>query len=110
MLQYVSSGVYFARIKIRGKIFRQSLETDVWSDAQLRLVDFLKEKQTVQDADDEHKVAFSTATELYRKRVETDLSMKRRSKGYRSQCIQKIESSWPGIGAGWDTRTAGRWR
>ena len=97
LLQYVSSGVYFARIKIRGKIFRQSLETDVWSDAQLRLVDFLKEKQTVREACDEHKVPFSTATELYETRVQNDHSMKKRSKGYRSLCIRKIESSWPGV-------------
>jgi hypothetical protein len=40
LLQYVSSGVYFARIKIRGKTIRQSLETSVWSDAQLKLVDW----------------------------------------------------------------------
>jgi len=97
LLQYVSSGAYFARIKIRGKIFRQSLETDVWSDAQLRLVDFLKEKQTIREAGNEQKVPFSTATELYKKRVENDHSMKKRSKGYRFLCIRKIESSWPGI-------------
>jgi hypothetical protein len=28
LLQYFSSGAYFARIKIRGKIIRQSLEID----------------------------------------------------------------------------------
>ena len=97
LLQYVSSGAYFARIKVRGKIIRQSLETDVWSNAQLKLVDFLKEKQTVKEVSDEHKVSFSTATELYKKRVENDHSMKKRSKGYRFLCIRKINSSWPGI-------------
>lgn len=97
LLQYVSSGVYFARIKIRGKIFRESLETEVWSDAQLKLVDFLKEKQTVKDAAEEHKVSFATATDLYKKQVENDLAMKKRSKGYRFLCVRKIESSWPGV-------------
>jgi hypothetical protein len=97
LLQYISSGAYFARIKVRGKIIRQSLETDVWSNAQLKLVDFLKEKQTVKEVSDEHKVSFSTATELYKKRVENDHSMKKRSKGYRFLCIRKINSSWPGI-------------
>lgn len=97
LLQYVSSGVYFARTKIRGKIFRQSLETDVWSNAQLKLVDFLKEKQTVRETSEENNVSFGAATDLYKKRVENDLSMKKRSKGYRFLCIRKIESSWPGV-------------
>jgi hypothetical protein len=97
LLQYVSSGAYFARIKVRGKIFRQSLETDVWSDAQLKLVDFLKEKQTIREASDERKVSFAAATELYKKRVQDDHSMKKRSRGYRFLCIRKIESTWPGV-------------
>jgi len=97
LLQYVSSGTYFARIKIGGKIIRESLETDVWSVAQVKLVDFLKEKQTIGETNEEQKVSFGTATELYKKRVVNDHSMKTRSKGYRFLCIQKIESSWPGI-------------
>jgi integrase len=93
----VSSGTYFARIKIRGKIIRESLGTEIWSDAQLKLVDFLKEKQSAKDASEEHKVSFGAAAELFKKRVENDHSMKKRSKGYRFLCIRKIESSWPGI-------------
>ena len=31
LLQYVSSGQYFGRIKINGKVIRQTLETDVWT-------------------------------------------------------------------------------
>jgi len=97
LLQYVSSGTYFARIKIRGKIIRESLGTEIWSDAQLKLVDFLKEMQSAKDASEEHKVSFGAAAELFKKRVENDHSMKKRSKGYRFLCIRKIESSWPGI-------------
>jgi hypothetical protein len=44
LLQYVSSGTYFARIKIKGKLIRESLETTVGTIAQLKLVDFLKDK------------------------------------------------------------------
>lgn len=97
LLQYVSSGTYFARIKIRGKIIRESLETDVWSTAQLRLVDFLKAKQGGSQIDAIQKVSFSEAAELYRTRVENDSAMKERSKGYRYQCIRKIEATWPGL-------------
>jgi len=52
LLEYVSSGTYFARIKIKGKLIRQSLETTVWTITQLKLVDFFKD-----------------AVELFKKRV-----------------------------------------
>lgn len=97
LLQYVSSGTYYARIKIRGKISRESLETAVWTNAQLKLVDFLKEKQDNHLAREEVKVSFDEATELYKQRVENDHAMKKRSKGYRFLCIRKIKATWPGI-------------
>jgi hypothetical protein len=42
-MQYVPSGVFFARVRHQGKLFRQSLETDVFTTAKLRLPDKLKE-------------------------------------------------------------------
>ena len=30
LVQYVSTGTYFGRVKIEGKVFRESLETDVY--------------------------------------------------------------------------------
>jgi hypothetical protein len=76
LLQYVSSGTYFARIKVPGKIIRESLDSKVWSTAQLRLLDFLKEKQEAHQTSEQQKVSFSEASELYRKRVENDSAMK----------------------------------
>jgi len=55
LLQYVSSGTYYARIKVRGKIIRESLATSVWSTAQSRLIDFLKEKRS----DDRYRLAMT---------------------------------------------------
>jgi hypothetical protein len=98
LLQYVSSGTYFARIKVRGKIIREGLDTAVWSTAQLRLLDFLKGQQEANQASQEQKVSFGEAVELYRKRVQNDSAMKTRSKEYRFLCIRKIESTWMGIG------------
>jgi hypothetical protein len=80
LLQYASSGTYFARIKMRGKIIRESLNTDVWSTAQLRLVDFLKEKQGANQTDERQKLLFGEAAGLYRTRVENDPAMKTRSR------------------------------
>src|SRR6478735_8063481 len=45
LLQYVNTGMYFGRVKIDGKIFRESLETDVFTTAKLLLGDFIKKKR-----------------------------------------------------------------
>ena len=42
LLQYVSNANYYARIKVNGKVIRESLKTTVWTTAKLRLADFLK--------------------------------------------------------------------
>jgi hypothetical protein len=97
LLQYVSSGTYFARIKVQGKIIRQSLDSTVWSSAQLRLLDFLKEKQQAHQTKNDQKISFLEALKLYRQRVESDSGMKIRSKEYRYQCIRKIEATWPAL-------------
>jgi integrase len=97
LLQYVSSGTYFARIKIKGKLIRESLGTVVWTDAQLKLVDFLKEKHTHGAKTDKPRVLFPEAVEMYKKRVQQDSAMKESSKGYRLLCIRKIQTSWPDL-------------
>jgi len=49
LLQYVISGNYFGKVKVNGKTIRKSLETSVWTTAQLRLNDFLKEHRQNKD-------------------------------------------------------------
>jgi hypothetical protein len=44
LLQYASNGHYYGRIKLNGKVIRESLETAVWTTAKLKLADFLKEQ------------------------------------------------------------------
>ena len=42
-MQFTPSGAYFARAKVKGKIYRRSLETDVFTTAKLKLLsDMLK--------------------------------------------------------------------
>ena len=43
LLQYVISGNYFGKVKINGNSVRKSLQTTVWTTAQLRLNEFLEE-------------------------------------------------------------------
>jgi hypothetical protein len=42
LLQYINTCAYFGRVKKEGKIFRESLGTDVFTTAKLLLGDFLK--------------------------------------------------------------------
>jgi len=96
LLQYVSNGNYYGRIKVNGKIIRESLKTDVWTTAKLRLTDFLKKHQEARStvlAPD-----FDEAADLFKNELAADSEIKPQSKAYRLWCLQKIETSWPGIG------------
>jgi hypothetical protein len=42
LIRHVPSGIYFAGIRMKGKLIRKSLKTDVLSVAKLRLSDFEK--------------------------------------------------------------------
>jgi hypothetical protein len=71
LMQYIPSGVYFARAKVNGKIFRASLDTAVFATAKLRLPDKLKEfkkpKATVG--------TFAEARKLYEADLENDYTL-----------------------------------
>lgn len=93
LLQYVSNGNYYGRIKVNGKIIRESLSTTVWTTAKLRLADFLKKHQEARN-----RVApppFKEAVEIFKRELESDTNIKPQSKRYRLWCLQKIEKSWP---------------
>jgi integrase len=49
LIRYVPSGVYFLRIRVRGKLIRKSLKTDVLSVAKLRLTDEEKKYRHLPD-------------------------------------------------------------
>jgi integrase len=96
LLQYVISGNYFGKVKINGKTIRQSLETTVWTTAQLKLNNFLKEHR-----ENRNKVAapkFSEALEIYERELDADVNMKPGSKEYRRGCILKLKRTWPELG------------
>lgn len=93
--QYVPSGNYFGRVKVKGRLVRQSLETDVWTTALLRLQDFRKKNHK---SESEAVVpTFAESQSLYEKRIEDDPAMKPSSKKYRRLCMQKIATTWPGL-------------
>jgi integrase len=95
LLQYVSNGNYYARIKINGKVIRESLQTGVWTTAKLKLADFLKERLEGRNKTD--APLFSEAVEVFRRELENDTAIKPQSRRYRLWCLQKLERTWPGL-------------
>jgi hypothetical protein len=97
LVQYISTGTYFGRVKVDGKIFRKSPETDVFTTAKLRLPDFIQKK---------HKLAgrpvlgtFAAARVLYENELTADHSIKETAKIYRRKCIVALMRSWPELDA-----------
>jgi len=43
LVRHKSSGIYFARVRVRNKLIRQTLKTDVMSVSKLRLADLVKD-------------------------------------------------------------------
>ena len=97
LLQYVSNGNYYARIKVHGNIIRESLKTNVWTTAKLRLTDFVKKHQEARGTVVSPK--FSEAVEVFKRELESDSRIKPQSRKYRLWCLQKIQKSWPEL---WD--------
>ncbi len=96
LVQYVSTGTYYGRLKTNGKLIRRSLETNVWSTTKLRLVDFLKQGQEAKPQVD--AIMFREAVERYHTEIRSNVSMKKTSKDYLlKQCLRKIELSWPDL-------------
>jgi len=71
------------------------LQTTVWSTAQLRLNDFLKEHRENRNRVEAPK--FSDVVELFKQELDNDTTIKPRSKEYRLLCLRKIQISWPDL-------------
>ena len=97
LLQYVNTGVYFGRVKIEGKIFRESLKTDVFTTAKLRLGDYIKSKH--QRPARPVVGTFGEARALYEAELAADYTLKAGSKTYRSNCIKALLRAWPELEA-----------
>ncbi|MHB1307817.1 MAG: tyrosine-type recombinase/integrase [Limisphaerales bacterium] len=94
LIQYVPNGVYYARIKVGGKVIRRTLGTTVFSTARLKLLDFLRDQvQPIQTV--EASMTFRAARELLERRVKDDHAIKPASKEYRLLCVGKITATWP---------------
>jgi len=97
LVQSVGTGTYFGRVKIEGKTFRESLETDVFTKAKLRLPDFIKAKQ--KQFTRLVVGTFAEARGFYEADLTADHTLKASGKLYRRKCIQSLLISWPKLDA-----------
>ena len=93
MLQYASTGLFYARVQVDGKNIRRSLKTKVWSTAKLRLRDFLNAQ--IRAPRNIESVAFSRAVEAFETDLKNQTSLKQSSKQFRLWCIATVRNHWP---------------
>lgn len=98
LMQYIPSGVYFARVKVTGDngkptVKRASLETDVFTTAKDRLADKVKELRTPVLKADVGTVA--SGREKFEAETLNDGDLAELSKQYRLRCADRIFRSWP---------------
>ena len=93
LLQYVSTGKYFARVKVEGKLIRRSIEANTFEEAKLALGDFRKDH-----SEPETKAGtFGAALKSYLRSSNTDHLLSEQTKRYRRYCIKALLASWPGL-------------
>jgi integrase len=102
LVRYNPSGTYFCRVRVRGKLIRKSLKTDVLSVAKLRLTD--EEKKHRQAAQNQlaiqrgrGQMTFGDALEIYRARLEANPDIKSKTKDYYQQRIDSLLRTWQGL-------------
>jgi integrase len=100
LVRYIPSGIYFARVRVGGKLIRRSLKTDKLSVAQLRLSDFVKSERGRTEGRTEMakgRMTFGEVLAIYQKQVESNVGLKPSAKLYRQKCIEALMRSWPGL-------------
>jgi integrase len=101
LYRHDSSGIYYARSKVNGVDKWATLETDVFSVAQLRLskkLAELKQGQGAAKAFSKGIATFGEAAEIYAESVEADtVRLKPLSIKYRKRTIIELLKSWPGL-------------
>jgi len=102
LVRNTSSGNYYARVRVRGKLIWKTLKTDRMSVAKLRLGDFLKEENHRAEATQatiRGKMTFGDALVIYRQQLQAAQHLKPSAKLYREKCIKALLKTWPELEA-----------
>jgi hypothetical protein len=98
LVRWKASKVYFARLKVNGKLIRKSLQTKLFSVAKNRLADLVKDERNRAEQGERMvngKMVFADATKIYLQRLDADPGIKPRTKVYRRECIKAVVKTYP---------------
>ena len=102
LIRYVPSGKYFARIRVRGKLIRKSLKSDVLTIAKLRLGDLEKNEREAAESNEavfRGRMTFGDCVAIFKAQTEASNLLKPSAKSYRTEIIESVIKSWPDIEA-----------
>lgn len=100
LVRYEPSGIYFARAKVRGKLVRKTLDTNILSVAKLRLADVLDaENRAVAPSQTKiiGKMTFADALGIFRERQKHATDIKENTKNYNERAAIDLLKTWPGL-------------
>jgi integrase len=100
LVRYEPSGIYFARAKVRGKLIRKSLETNILSVAKLRLADVIDaEHKAVAPSQTKivGKMTFEDALAIFKERQKHATDIKESTKAYNERAAYDLLKTWPGL-------------
>ena len=100
LVRYEPSGIYFARAKVRGKLIRKSLDTNVLSVAKLRLADVLDTEHKAVGASNTKiigKMTFGDALAIFQDRQKSATEIKDGTKAYNKRAAEDLLKTWNGL-------------
>jgi hypothetical protein len=99
LMQYTSTGIFFARVRVDGKLIRQALKdgngqtTTNFNTAKLLMGDFRKGK--IREAARPVAGTFAEARRRFESELERDHTLGEGSRNYRTYSIRVIAKTWP---------------
>lgn len=93
LMQLVTAGTFYARVKVKGKVIRASLETDVFTTAKQRLPDKVKALRKPKA----EVGTFADGRLRYEAETNQDITLKPASRAYRLRLVECLLKTWPGL-------------
>lgn len=88
-----SSGGFYARFRIGGKLTWKALDTTVLTTAKLKLPDVIKRERELLAAGD-GQITFEQAKKIYLDRLDANPKLKQKTKEYHKQRLKALAESW----------------
>lgn len=96
-----SSGVYYARTRVGGKLVWKTLETDLFTVAKIRLpetLELIRNASAARASSTKDYSTFEKASRVYLADYSHRVDLKPRTKRYQEEIVSALLKSWPGLG------------